>query len=398
MPKVITSAEHIDEILDRGVEHVYPDRESLKKTLMSGKRLRLYCGFDPSAPSLHIGNAIAINKLAQFQALGHEVVFLIGDFTGMIGDPTDKTSARVKLTREQVNENASQYQRQAGAYLDFDGENPALAKRNSEWSDPLTFKDLIELSSNFTVQQMIQRDMFQQRIKEEKPIYLHEFLYPLAQGFDSVAMDVDLEVGGNDQMFNMMAGRHLLRAIKDKEKFVMTLKLLADDNGKKMGKSEGNAVFLDQAPQAMFGAVMSWTDGAILPGFELATKAPLSKIAEVKKRLDEGENPRNLKIELAKALVGLVHGETAAIEAEENFIKTFSNKELPDTMPELKPSAYDLLTALAESGTVSSRSDARRALSQNGVRVNQETITDPSFVLKPGDVVQKGKVSFFRVG
>lgn len=397
MQNVIVSENQVNEVLDRGVEHVFPDRESLKKVLMSGKRIRLYCGFDPSAPSLHIGNAIALNKLSQFQALGHDVIFLIGDFTGMIGDPTDKTSARQKLTREQVNTNSQLYKDQASAYLDFSGDNPAQIRRNSEWSDPISFKDLIEISSNFTVQQMIQRDMFQARLKEEKPIYLHEFLYPLAQGYDSVGMDVDLEVGGNDQMFNMMAGRHLMRAIKNKEKFVMTLKLLADESGKKMGKTEGNAVFLDQAPQDMFGAVMSWTDGLIALGFEMATKVSMEKVSEVKKRLADGENPRNLKMELAKEMVSMVHGEKAAEEAEEYFVKTFSNKEVPDEMPELKPSAYDLLTILVESKCVTSKTDARRVVSQNGVRVNQETISDVNTVLKPGDVVQKGKIFFLRI-
>ncbi|HAM88694.1 MAG: Tyrosine-tRNA ligase [Candidatus Falkowbacteria bacterium GW2011_GWC2_38_22] len=397
MQNVIVNKNQIDEVLDRGVEHIFPDRESLRKVLMSGKRIRLYCGFDPSAPSLHIGNAIALNKLSQFQALGHDVIFLIGDFTGMIGDPTDKTSTRQKLTREQVNENAQMYKKQASAYLDFSGDNPAQIRRNSEWSDPITFKDLIEISSNFTVQQMIQRDMFQARLKEEKPIYLHEFLYPLAQGYDSVGMDVDLEVGGNDQMFNMMAGRHLMKAIKGKEKFVMTLKLLADESGKKMGKTEGNAVFLDQTPQNIFGSVMAWTDGLIALGFELATKVSMEKVAEVKKRLADGENPRNLKMELAKEMVCLVHGEVAAQEAEEYFVKTFSKKEVPDEMIELKPTAYDLLSILVESKCVTSKTDARRVVSQNGVKVNQETASDVNAVLKPGDVIQKGKTFFLRV-
>jgi len=219
--------QEIDEILTRGVEKIYPSKEELKKSLMSGKKIRLYCGYDPTAKSLHIGNAISINKLGQFQKLGHEVIFLIGDFTGMIGDPTDKSATRNKLTREDTLRNSENYKKQASGYLKFDGENPAIVRYNSEWSDKLTFKDLIGLSSNFTVQQMLERDMFEKRIKEEKPVYLHEFLYPLAQGYDSVAMDVDLEIGGNDQMFNMLAGRDLMKAIKGKEKFVLTMKILA---------------------------------------------------------------------------------------------------------------------------------------------------------------------------
>jgi tyrosyl-tRNA synthetase len=237
MVKVITDENLIDEFLERGVERIFPDKESLRKKLISGEKIRVYCGFDPSAPALHIGNAILINKLGELQKLGHEVIFLIGDFTGMIGDPTDKTAVRKKLTREDVLENARSYKKQASGYLDFEEVNPASVKYNSEWSDKISFRDLIELSSNFTVQQMLQRDMFQKRIEEDKPIYFHEFLYPLAQGYDSVAMDVDLEIGGNDQMFNMLCGRDLMRSIKNKEKFVLTMKLLADDTGKKMGKS-----------------------------------------------------------------------------------------------------------------------------------------------------------------
>ena len=269
--KIITDEKLIDEVLSRGVEQVFPDKEMLKKKLMSGERIRLYCGYDPSAPALHIGNAATISKLSQFQKLGHEVIFLVGDFTGMIGDPTDKGATRKKLTRVEVLENAKDYQEQAGGYLKFDGENPARVMYNSEWSDKLTYRELIELSSNFTVQQMLARDMFQKRLADEKPIYLHEFLYPLAQGYDSVAMDVDLEVGGNDQMFNMLCGRTLQKNINNKEKFVLTLKLLADETGKKMGKTEGNAVFLNQTPEDMYGAVMSWTDGTIVPGFEMVT-------------------------------------------------------------------------------------------------------------------------------
>jgi len=264
----------IDEILTRGVENIYPSKEELKKVLMSGKKIKLYCGYDPTAKSLHIGNAISMNKLGQFQKLGHEVIFLIGDFTGMIGDPTDKSAARKKLTREEALENSKNYQKQASGYLKFDGENPVKVLRNSEWSDKLSFKDLIEVSSNFTAQQMFQRDMFQERIKNEKPIYLHEFLYPLAQAYDSVVLDVDLEVGGNDQMFNMMCGRDLMKAVKNKEKFVLTMKLLADESGKKMGKTEGNVVNLDETPENMFGQVMAWSDGLIAPGFELCTNIP----------------------------------------------------------------------------------------------------------------------------
>jgi len=296
---VNTNPQLIEEILTRGVEQIFPKREVLETALASGKRLRLYCGFDPSATSLHIGNAILINKLRQFQELGHEIIFLVGDFTGMIGDPTDKSATRKQLTREEVLANAKSYQEQAGHYLDFSGDNPAQVKYNSEWQDKLTFKDLISIATNFTVGQMLARDMFQKRIAEEKPIFMHEFLYPLAQGYDSVAMEVDLEIGGNDQMFNMLCGRDLSKNILNKEKCVMTMKLLADADGNKMGKTAGNAVFLDASANDIYGAVMSWSDGVILPAWELATTSPMAKINEVKERLANGENPKNLKLELA---------------------------------------------------------------------------------------------------
>jgi tyrosyl-tRNA synthetase len=402
-PTIICDEARVDEVLARGVEAVLPDKIVFRKLLLSGRRIRLYCGFDPSADALHIGNAIALNKLAQFQALGHEVIFLIGDFTGMIGDPTDKSSARSKLTREQVLGNAKNYREQASAYLKFDGENPALIKYNSIWSDPLTFKDLIELSSNFTVQQMIQRDMFQERIKQEKPIFLHEFLYPLAQGYDSVAMDVDLEVGGNDQMFNMMCGRDLMKALGKKEKYVMTLKLLADDSGKKMGKSEGNVVSLDAMPADMYGAVMSWSDGAIGLGLELATKLPLNEVRADQVTLKAGQvNPRDLKMKLARTLVTLVHGHESAAKAEQIFINTFQKKEIPSDMAEISlgVATMNIVELLVVVKLAASKSEARRLITQGGIKVGTDVMKDPAtavVVPAKGVVIQKGKRYFVRV-
>lgn len=403
MAKVITDKKQIDEVLARGVETIYPEKAALAKLLSSGKRIRLYCGFDPSAPSLHIGNALCLNKLAQFQKLGHEVIFLIGDFTGMIGDPTDKSAARKKLTREDVLKNAASYKEQASGYLDFGGANPAIVKYNSAWNDQLTFKDLIEVSSNFTVQQMIQRDMFQKRMEEGKPIYLHEFLYPLAQGYDSAVMDVDLEVGGNDQMFNMMAGRDLMKAVKQKEKFVMTLKLLADEAGKKMGKSEGNAVFLDQAPENMYGAVMSWTDGIIAVAFELCTKVPPVEIEEIKRQLrDKKTNPRDLKMQLAYEIVKISRGEAAARKAQEHFVKTIQNKEIPEKIEtkEFKAGSIKLVDLLHEAGLAKSKGEARRLIEQGGIKLDEKVISDvnfEAFIGAQGLLLQRGKRQFLRI-
>ncbi len=396
MAKTITEEAQIEELLTRGVEQIYPDKETLKKKLLKGERLRLYCGFDPTAASLHIGNAIQINKLAQFQKLGHEVIFLIGDFTGMIGDPTDKESVRKKLTREEVLANSKSYQAQASGYLDFAGDNPAQVKHNSEWNDKLSFKEVIELASNFTVQQMLAREMFQQRLQSDKPIYLHEFLYPLVQGYDSVAMDVDLEVGGNDQMFNMMCGRDLLRSLKNKEKFVMTLKLLADDQGKKMGKSEGNAVFLDQAPEDMFGRVMSWDDGVIERALELCTQIPQSEIEQIIQL-----EPMEAKKRLAFEVVKINQSQQAAEQAQAHFERTVQKKEAPEEIEELKVKAgTSLVELLASSQLAPSKSEAKRLIKQGGVKLAGKDLKDPSVEVSAdwqGRILKVGKRNYRKL-
>lgn len=403
MAKVITDKDKIGELLTRGVENIYPNREFLEKVLSSGKRLRIYCGFDPSAPALHIGNAIQINKLAQFQALGHEIIFLVGDFTGMIGDPTDKTAARKKLTRKEVLDNAKNYKKQAAAYLKFSGSNAAKIRYNSKWQDKLTFRDLIELASNFTVQQMIIRDMFQVRLKGEKPIYLHEFLYPLAQGYDSVAMDVDMEIGGNDQTFNMLAGRDLLKALKNKEKFVLTTKLLVDPSGKKMGKSEGNIVNLDENPIDMYGKIMSWPDGVLAGGFELCTRLPYEEVEKIGVELGTGRaNPRDLKMRLAFEITKINHGEKKAKEAADHFVRTVQKKEVPEEIGtiRLQEARYKIQDLLVEASMATSKSEARRLIEQGGIKVNEEVIKDLNKeieISQEGVLLQRGKRQFIKV-
>lgn len=403
MVKVNTDKKQIAELLSRGVEKIYPSEKEFREKLEKGDRIRLYCGFDPSASSLHIGNAIMINKLSQFQKMGHEVIFLIGDFTGMIGDPTDKSAARNKLTREEVLKNSADYKKQASGYLDFEGENPALVKYNSEWSDKLSFKDLIEVSSNFTVQQMMQRDMFQKRIEEAKPIHLHEFLYPLAQAYDSVGMDVDLEIGGNDQMFNMMCGRDLMKSLGMRNKFVMTLKLLADDKGKKMGKSEGNAVFLDQEANDMYGKVMSWVDGVIGVAFESCTDVSMDEVNQIYKDMKSNlVNPRDLKMRLAYEIVKINKGEEEAKKAQESFVNTVQKKEIPDEIESLKLDfgSMAIVDLLIEAKLVASKGDARRMIKQNAVKIDGEVVSDVDAdiqIKKEGFILQKGKRNFVKV-
>ena len=389
--KVSTDLKKIEELLSRGVENIYPKREFLEKRLKSGERLTLYTGYDPTAPTLHIGHGITMMKLRQFQDLGHKVIMLIGDMTGMIGDPTDKTSSRQQLTRKQVLQNCKEYKKQAASILDFGGKNPVQLKYNSKWLGKLKFADILELSSHFTVQRMLERDMFQKRSQEEKPIYLHEFMYPLMQAYDSVAMDVDGEVGGNDQTFNMLCGRDLMKDLKHKEKFVLTMKLLADSTGKKMGKSEGNMVALSDKPEDMFGKVMSWSDDMIVRGFELCTRAnvPTAEIVA-------GETMKYKKL-LAFEVTKTFLGDPSASSGQEHFIRTFSKKETPTDIPELKPSAYDIVTVLVESKICASRGDARRQIEQGGVRVGETRVDSPTFIVKSGDVAQKGSRWFVRV-
>lgn len=401
--KTITDKNKIEEVLMRGVENIYPNREELEKVLMSGQRIRLYCGYDPSAPALHIGNAISLMKLAQFQALGHEIIFLIGDFTGMIGDPTDKTAARKKLTRQEVLANAKNYKTQASAYIKFSGANPAKIIYNSQWHDKLSFKDLIEVTSNFTAQKMFARDMFQERVKQEKPIYLHEFLYPVAQAYDSVAMDVDLEIGGNDQTFNMLAGRDLMKAMTNKEKFVLTMKLLVDASGKKMGKSEGNIVNLNESPENMYGKIMSWPDGLIEVGLELCTSLSMAEVKNMAGQIKQGKNPRDLKMRLALEMSKINHGEKKAKAAEEYFVKTVQRKETPSdvqVIPSPAPS-ISMVDYLVEAKLAISKAEARRKIEQGGVYIDGERVKSVNLILNSesddGKIIKVGKINFRKI-
>jgi len=378
----------IEEVLTRGVQQVLPDKKGLAD-LMAKRKIKLYQGFDPSAPSLHLGNFVGLMKLRQFQKLGHEVIFLVGDFTGMIGDPTDKLATRKKLTREQVLENAKAWYKQTGKVLDFKGPNAAKIIFNSEWSDKITFKDLIEICSNVTVQQMIERDMFQERLKTNAPIYLHEFLYPVAQGYDCVVMDVDLEIGGNDQLFNMMMGRTLMKAIKNKEKFVLTTKLLVDKDGNKVGKTTGNALFLDSTPENFYAGIMSFPDEVLPLSFELLTEIAVDGLAEKIKKDPMGE-----KKHLAFEIVKFLWGEKAAESAQNAFEKTFQEKT---PTFDIKVSAGGTLAGtIAPFTSLASVTDAKRLIRQNAVDINGLTVTDPSYKVQGGDKIKVGSRTFLK--
>jgi len=398
MTKVITDEKLIEEILRRGVEHIYPEPGALKKVLLSGKRLRIYCGFDPTGPDLHIGHGNQLRKMAQFQNLGHEVIFLIGDFTARIGDPTDKLAVRKQLTKKEVGKNLKGWKKQASVVLDFAGKNPVKIMYNSKWHEKLNFANVLNLASKVTVQRMLERDMFEKRMQEDKPIYLHEFMYPLMQGYDSVAMDVDVEIGGSDQTFNMLVGRDLMKKFKDKEKFVLTIRLLVDPTGKKMGKTEGNMVELTDSADNMFGKIMSWSDEMIIEAFEICSDVPAEELNEMKKQMQSGTNPRDLKLKLANEVVKIYKGEKEAKESKENFIKVFSKKERPDEVKSFKVKSRKLLEILEETGLVTSKSEARRVIEQGGLKINNEIVKDVNFNLTSGEhLIQKGKRFFVKV-
>ncbi|MEK7129835.1 MAG: tyrosine--tRNA ligase [Patescibacteria group bacterium] len=391
----------IETLLTRGVDKIYPSREELEKVLRSGKKLRLYQGFDPSGAQLHIGHAVAMRKLRQFQELGHHVIFLIGDFTGLIGDPTGKGSQRKRMTRGEILANAKEYQAQASKILRFDGKNPVEIKFNSAWLSKLTFEEVINLASHFTVQQMIERNMFQERIKRKDDIGLHEFFYPLMQGYDSVVMKVDLELGGTDQTFNMLAGRKLVSQMLHKEKFVMTVPLLADSRGVKIGKTEGNVIGLTDKPNDFYAKIMALGDDAIIPCFTLLTDAPLQQIQEMKSKMKAGENPMVFKKRLAFELTKQFNDAQAASAAQASFEQTFQQRQAPTEAPifETSQTEWNPVDLLVQSHLAPSKSEAKRLLEQKAVELNSSLITShvSLITLSDGDIMKVGKKKFIKI-
>lgn len=392
--------EILDEIINRGVENIYPSKEFFKESLVSGKKLKIYLGIDPTGPTLHLGHAIILRKLGEFQKLGHKVILLIGDFTAMIGDPTGKSDARNKLTHSEVMKNAKFYKKQASVFLKFDGVNPAEIQYNSKWFKKMNLSDILEIASRMTVEQMIKRDMFDKRIKEGKPIFIHEFFYPLLQGYDSVVMDVDGEIGGNDQTFNMLVGRNLMKQISGKEKIVITLKLLEDSTGKKMGKTEGNMVTLADSSRDMFGKIMSWPDGMIELGFELCAYTSLDDLKKISEDIKNGVNPKDLKIKLAEEIVRVYHGKEKAKEAREYFDKIFSKKEIPCDIEEVAVSKWELLkNVLVQKQIIKSNSEFTRMIRGGGIKniKNGEKILDIFYKIEKEITLKIGSRRFIRI-
>ena len=399
--KINTDEKKIKELLSRSVVEVLPLGDKLETLLKSGKQLRVYIGADATGPVLHLGHATNFIILEKFRQLGHKAIILIGDFTARIGDPTDKTAARVQLTREEVIKNTESWIKQLSPIMDLnDKENPVEIVYNHDWLSKMNFEDVIDLASNFTVQQMLERDMFEKRIKENKPIYVHEFFYPLMQGYDSVHLDVDIEICGNDQKFNALTGRTLLQRYKNKEKFVFITTLLENPitKEKMMSKSLGTGVFLNMSPSDMFGGLMAQPDENISQLFTDCTYLSIDEIESIKKQLkDNSVNPRDIKIKLGFEIVKMYHGEEEANKAVEYFVNTFTKKEIPTDIPEFKPTDYNLISQIIEAGLEPSKGEARRVLEQGGIKIDGEVVSDANYVVQAGVTLQKGKIHFLRI-
>jgi len=394
MNDVITDKKKVEEIFDRGVvSQILPSREEFLERLFSGDRLRIYIGADPTSDSLHLSHAKNYMFLEELRQLGHEVIVLVGDFTAQIGDPTDSSAARKRLTEEQVRENVKSWVVQIKPLMDFDAkENPPRILYNSEWLSKMTWKDEIELAYNFTTQQMLERDMFQKRIKSDLPIYLPELQYPLMQGYDSVAMDVDAELCGTDQIFNALVGRTLLKRLKNKEKFVIAVNLMENPKtGELMSKSKGTGVFLSSPPNEMFGAIMARPDEMTEVLFVNVTRLPLS---EKDKIMEMG--PRDAKIFIAHDIVKRFYGEKEAQKAKDEWERVFSKGELPSEMEEVKGKGVLMQTTVA-AGIIPSNSEFKRLVEQGAIRINGEVVKDWQAGDKSGDIVQIGPKKFVRI-
>jgi tyrosyl-tRNA synthetase len=377
-------------------------KAKLERSAKTGKPLRIKLGLDPTAPDIHVGHTVVIRKLKAFQDLGHTVIFLIGDFTGMIGDPSGKNVTRPPLSREEVNANAETYKRQMFKLLD--PEKTEL-RFNGEWMDKFTAVDFIKLCAKTTVKQILERDDFTKRLNEEKPISLHELLYPLVQGYDSVALNADVELGGTDQKFNLLMGRNLQREFDQEPQVVITTPLLEGLDGvNKMSKSLNNYIGIDEPANDMFGKVMSISDDLMWRYYELLTDLSPSEISNFKSQISDGRNPRDLKVNLAKLIIKDFHSQTAADAAEDDFNRRFVKKEVPDDIPEVAIAAgtYKLADLVVASGLVATKAEAKRLIEQGGVKLNGEKATSAAAEIditnSDGLILQVGKLKFARLG
>ena len=383
-------------IFERGVDEILP-LEELKKKLQKNKPLRIKVGFDPSAPDLHLGHTVVINKMKQLQDLGHEIIFLIGDFTGMIGDPSGTNVTRKPLTKDEVIENSKSYQEQVFKILDKDKTRIAF---NSEWMGKMSSAEMISLASKQTVARMLERDDFSKRYKSEQAISIHEFLYPLVQGYDSLAIQADMELGGTDQKFNLLMGRDLQKQAGKEPQVILTMPLLVGLDGvQKMSKSLDNYIGIDESPDDMFGKLMSISDDLMWRYLELLSFESLETIESWKKEVEDGENPRNIKFRLAEEIITRFHSNELAKQAQQNFIDRFAKNQTPDEMDEFTfPNGTKIANLLKDSNLVSSTSEAFRMIKQGAAKMDGEKITNKDLEPTVGtSVYQVGKRKFARV-
>lgn len=397
--KTIIDKSKIEEILNRGVViEVLPSKDEFIKKLQSGEKLKIYIGADPTSTSLHLSHAKNYMLLEELRQLGHEVTVLFGDFTARIGDPSGRNAARPMLSESEIKQNVKGWLKQIQPIMDFKAKvNPPKIAYNSKWLSKLSFKDVIKLAANFTVQQMIERDMFEKRWNENMPIYLHEFFYPLMQGYDSVALNTDVEMCGTDQTFNALAGRMLLKRLKNKDKFVLIVNLMANPiTGALMSKSNGTGVFLSSPPKEMYGAIMAQGDEMIEVLYINCTRLPLSEKIAI---MDLG--PRQAKAKVALEIVKKFYGEKQALEAEAAFVSQFSKGHLPEEIgnKKIQPGEYQLSELLMLAGLTASKSESRRLIEQKGVKVNQQVVEDIKIVVdgKKEFLLQVGKRKFVKI-
>lgn len=385
-----------NEILTRRVEKVLPNKEGLA-VLMGKKKIRLYQGFDPTGAHLHLGHSIGIRKLMDFANSGHEVIFLFGTGTVLVGDPSQRDTARKLITQEEIDKNIKDWKRQVEPIVDFD---KITIKQNGDWLTKLTLKEIVKIASNISAVQLFKREMFQRRIDRGDTVWYHETMYPLLQGYDSVVMDVDLEIGGTDQEFNMLIGRELQQKMNNREKFVLTVPMIMGTDGKQMSKTSGNCVWLDDTAEDMFGKLMAIGDDQIVPYMELVTDIPTARVEEVKKALAAGEvHPMDAKKELTVAVVTQFHGGKAAQSAKENFKSVFQKGGAPEEAKTYKTSSgtLDLVKVLTENNIIKSNSEVRRLIEQGGIEWDGKKVTDTTLDVQTSGTLRIGKHRFLKI-
>lgn len=385
----------IEELLTRSVANIIPGKPQLQGKLTNNKKLNIYLGIDPTSTKIHLGHAVVLRKLNSFAKLGHNVTFLIGDFTALIGDTSDKDSERPSLSRKEIEENFQTYKKQAEKVLDF---SLVKIKFNSSWLKKLTFEDIIKLTQHFNVGDFAGRELIRKRLNDNKKVGLHEFLYPVMQGYDSFFLDTDLQIGGTDQTFNMQAGRTLIKDLKNKDSFVLSTLMLEGTDGRKMSKSWGNAIWLDDNPNDIFAKTMAVSDEYIINYFTLATNLPLDEIKKIEQKLKK-ENPINVKKILAFQITKELYDEKLAKEAQENFERTVQNKELPIEIPYFTPSSGASIAGTVSEWANISASEVKRVINQGGIEINGERIDvqKAKEAVPEGSIIKIGKKIVFKI-